>query len=261
MYADAEETLRSTTPKANFQRLTRLLMCGGTRLLREKFDSIISPADLPLKLGDPATLAALKKARTTKPEWDALYPSPGVYGKSSDFNITLIFRLLRTICGLKPPRSGPRGWDDFPNSSDYSLEADLVRIKYYRNEFHAHTKTMEISDAEFVDLWRKISEALIKIAESISHVKRDEWKKSIKKFFLDPLTPEGEGYIEELNTWYKQDMDVESDVEKHKEEILEEIRTSMDTMMEDYEEIPEGLRRLQDDVNQSQRPAGSLKSR
>ena len=216
--ADAEEVLRSTSAKANFQRLTRLLMCGGLRLLRETFDSIHSPADLPLRLSDAAIKTQLRGARLTKPEWDCLYPSAGVYGKSTDFDITLTFRLLRTICNLTPP-PGPRGWDVLPKSSDHSLEADLVRIKYYRNEVYGHSKTMEITDTEFNDLWGKISEVLMRIAARRSPEKKDEWKKSIDGFLRNALTPGEERYIEELNTWYKQDMDVKSEVEKLKEEF------------------------------------------
>ena len=216
--ADAEEALRPTRATANFQRLTRLLMCGGLRLLRETFDSIHSPADLPLRLRDAATKTKLRGARLTQPEWNCLYPSPGMYGKSTEFDITLIFRLLRTICNLTPP-PGPRGWDDLPNNSDHSLEADLVRIKYYRNEVYGHSKTMAITDTEFDDLWGKISEALIRIAAALSHEKKDEWKKSIDDYLEKPLTPEEERYIEELNTWYKQDMDVKTEVQKLKEEF------------------------------------------
>ena len=217
-FADAEEALRPTRATANFQRLTRLLMCGGLRLLREKFDSIHSPADLPLRLSDPSIQAKLRASRPSQPEWKSLYPTAGVYGKSTDFDITLTFRLLRTICNLTPP-PGPRGWDDLPNNSDHSLEADLVRIKYYRNEVYAHSKTMEITDTRFNDLWGKISEALIRIAAAISHEKKDEWKKSIDDYLDKPLTPEEERYIEELKTWYKQDMDVKTEVEKLTEEI------------------------------------------
>ena len=232
--ADPEEVLRSTSAKANFQRLTRLLMCGGLRLLRETFDSIHSPADLPSRLGDPTIQTQLRGARLTRPERNCLYPSPGVYGKSTDFDITLIFRLLRTICNLTPP-PGPRGWDESPNSSDHSLEADLVRIKYYRNEVYSHTKTMEVSDTEFNDLWGKISEALIRIAAAISHEKKDEWKRSIDGFLLDALTPEEDRYIEELNTWYKQDMDVKSEVK----ELKEEINTQMSDVKENQKKIHE----------------------
>ena len=125
--AYVEETLRSTKEKANFQRLTRLLMYGGIQLLRENFDSCHPPADLPLKLADPAIQAKLRTAKLLPPEWRILYPSPGVFGKSSDFDITLTFRLLRTICGLTAPSTG---WNSLPANTDRNIEADLVRIKF-----------------------------------------------------------------------------------------------------------------------------------
>ena len=214
----AEEALRSTSLKANFHRLTRLLILGGVNLLRETFDSIHSPADLPLRLADPAIKVQLRGARLTQPERAFLHPSPGMYGKSNDFDITLIFKLLRTICNLTPP-PGPRGWDDLPNGSDHTLVADLVRIKYYRNEIHGHRHSMEISDTEFVRLWKEISEALLRIAANISPAKRDEWKKSINNLCRKPLTSDEERCIEELENWYKQDMDLKNEVAELRKEV------------------------------------------
>ncbi|KAL9963728.1 hypothetical protein ACROYT_G027262 [Oculina patagonica] len=208
---DAEEGLRSTDGKDHFHLLTRLLMCGGVRLLREKFDSFHSPADLPLKLVDPAIIAQLKGAKLSKPEWDCLYPSSGTFGKSTDFDITLIFRLLRTICSLTKPTTG---WDNLPNSTDLSLEADLVRIKHYRNSIYGHNQKMEITFSEFCNLWKEISEALLRIAASISNAKRDEWKKAIDKLLRDPLTTEAQRCVDELQLWYKNDMDVKDAVEQ-----------------------------------------------
>ena len=46
--------LCTTEEKENFQRLARLLMCGGVTLLREVFDTIHPPANLSVKLNDPA---------------------------------------------------------------------------------------------------------------------------------------------------------------------------------------------------------------
>ena len=214
----AEEALRSTSVKANFHRLTRLLMRGGVQLLRETLDFIHSPAGLPLRLADPTIQSKLRGAGLTRPERVCLYPSPGLYGKSNDFDITLIFKLFRTICGLIPP-PGPRGWDDLPNGSDHTLVADLVRIKYYRNEIYGHCPTMEISDIDFIRLWREISEALLRIATNISSAKRDEWEKSIDDLLRNPLTPDEERCIEELETWYKQDMDVKDELVKLREEL------------------------------------------
>ena len=214
----AEEALRSTSPRVNFHRLTLLLMHGGRQLLRETFDSILSPADLPLRLADPAIQARLRRARLTRPEMNCLYPSSGLYGKSNDFSIILIFKLLRTICGLTPP-PGLRGWDDLPNGSDHTLVADLVRIKYYRNEIYDHCSTTEISDIDFIRLWKEISEALLRIATNISPAKRDEWEKSIDDLLRNPLKPDGERCIEELETWYMQDVDIKDEFVKLREEL------------------------------------------
>ena len=177
---DPSVVLRSTSGKANFQRLTRLLISGGTTLLREIFDQLCPPSNLPTILKNPATVEQLKAAMLTKPLWDCLYPSPGVYGKSEDFDVMLLLKLLRTICNLTPPATS---WDALPTSTDHSLTADLTRIKYYRNSVYAHVnQKMEITDDEFPLLWQEISDALLRIAGHISHTRRHEWQMAIDTF-------------------------------------------------------------------------------
>ncbi|CAH3162593.1 unnamed protein product [Porites evermanni] len=224
----ADEALSTTDEKANFQRLTRLLMRGGLALLREVLDSIHPPANLPAVLSNPVMKTQLQTLRRNKvlthPEWNCLYnPSgPGTYGKSTDFDISLLCKLLRAICSLTPPATG---WDILPNSIDHSLEADLVRIKFYRNKIYGHNHSMEISNADFEKLWMEISEALLRIAGRISSVKRDEWKKSIETFFHEPLTPDAKKCVDELRLWYLMDMDTKDKLEKLDEKVEQmEIR-------------------------------------
>lgn len=148
----------------------------------------------------------LKAAKLTKPQWDCLYPSSGVYGKSTDFDITLLFKLVKIKCNLKPPAAG---WEAPPSSADQSLAADLVRIKCYRNSVYAHVnRNMEITDDEFPSLWREISDILIRIAGQINHSKAREWQGAIDKFLKDPLTSQDERNVQELLTWYENDIDV-----------------------------------------------------
>ena len=252
----AEEALRSTTLKANFHRLTRLLMRGGVNLFRETFDSIHSPADLPLRLADSTVQAQLKRARLTQPEKVRLYPSTGVYGKSNNFDITLIFKLFRTICSLTPP---PKGWDHLPDGSDHTLVADLVRIKHYRNDIYGHRSTMEISDIDFISLWKKISEALLRIATNIRPAKRDEWKKSIDDLLRNPLTPDEERCIEELESWYKQDMDVKDELVNVKDELVDvkdelmDVKDELVDVKDELVDVKDELVKLRKEVR-SQRP-------
>ena len=218
----ADEALSTTDEKANFQRLTRLLMRGGLALLREVFDSIHPPANLPAVLSNPVMKTQLQTLRRNKvlthPEWNCLYnPSgPGTYGKSTDFDISLLCKLLRAICSLTPPATG---WDILPNSTDHSLEADLVRIKFYRNKIYGHNHNMEISNADFEKLWMEISEALLRIPGGISSAKRDEWKNAIEKFFREPLTPDAKKCVDELRLWYLMDMDTKDKLEKLDEKV------------------------------------------
>ena len=217
----ADEALLTTDEKANFQRLTRLLMRGGLALLREVFDSIHPPANLPAVLGNPAIKSKLQTLRgrvLTHPEWNCLYnPSgPGTYGKSTDFDISLLCKLLRAICSLTPPATG---WDILPNSTDHSLEADLVRIKFYRNKIYGHNHSMEISNADFENLWMEISDALLRTAGRISSAKRDEWKKSIETFFHEPLTPDAKKCVDELRLWYLMDIETKDKLEKLDEKV------------------------------------------
>ena len=217
----ADEALRTTDEKANFQRLTRLLMRGGLTLLREVFDSIHPPASLPAVLLNPTIKSNLKKLKgkkvLTQPEYNCLYfPLSGAYVKSTDFDISLLCKLLRAMCSLTPPATG---WNSLPNSTDHSLEADLVRIKFYRNKIYGHNHSMEITNADFENLWMEVSEALLRIAGGKSSAKRDEWKKSIETFFHEPLTPDAKECVDELRLWYLMDMDTKDKLEKLDEKM------------------------------------------
>ena len=217
----ADEALRTTDEKANFQRLTRLLMRGGLTLLREVFDSIHPPASLPAVLLNPTIKSNLKKLKgkkvLTQPEYNCLYfPLSGAYVKSTDFDISLLCKLLRAMCSLTPPATG---WNSLPNSTDHSLEADLVRIKFYRNKIYGHNHSMEITNADFENLWMEVSEALLRIAGGISSAKRDEWKKSIETFSHEPLTPDAKECVDELRLWYLMDMDTKDKLEKLDEKM------------------------------------------
>ncbi len=246
-----DKVLRSTSGKENFQRVARLLISGGTTLLREIFDLRCPPSTLPTILKN--LVKQLKAAKLTKPQWDCLYPSPGVYGKSEDFDVTLLFRLLRTICHLTPPATG---WDALPTRKDHSLAADLARIKYYRNSVYGHVnQKMEIPNEEFPQLWQEIKEALVRIAGQISSEKKTEWQEAIDKFLKYPLTAENERNVEELKNWYRNDMEVKKSLEELKvttQEGMESLETGLKGAQEAAtKEVREGIERIQGGLEES----------
>ena len=221
----AEEALSTTGEKANFQRLTRLLMRGGLPLLREVFDSIHPRGSLPDVLR--ANKVYLENLRTPTgnkvfsfTEWKCLYKprGPRTYGESAEFDITILYKLLRSICSLTAPETG---WNELPNSTDDSREADIVRIRCYRNTIYSHNSLMEVTDANFDKLWMEIRDTLLRIAGGISSAKKDEWKKAIEKLFHDPLTPDVEECFGELHFWYLRDMETKCMLDQMQFELAE----------------------------------------
>ena len=118
--------------------------------------------------------------------------------------------------------------DVLPASTDDSLEADLARIKYYRNSIYGHVnENMEISGDKFSVLWREISEALVRIAGQMSPAKAKEWQNAIDTFLKDPLTEEDKRHEQELQRWYQNDTEVK--------EYLEKIESSMKHLDEEVQ--------------------------
>jgi len=159
----------------NYIKLCRLLYDGGTLAVKTVFDGIVPPASLGSVLtANRPILQRLKRPAgnvLSEDQWDLLYPPGGASPKSEAFDITLLFVLLRNICGLTPPATG---WDALPPTTNTSIEAKLVRIKYYRNKVIAHCSKAEIDDTQFEVYWNDISGALVALGlkqDDIDHLK------------------------------------------------------------------------------------------
>ncbi|KAK3735135.1 hypothetical protein QZH41_000005 [Actinostola sp. cb2023] len=176
----------------NFTRLSRLLINVGTHALKSTFDAIHSPADLHTVLHQQHVHDALKKLRTkrivTTAQWNNLYPVAGPV-TSAGFDITLLSLLLRKICGLTAP--AVTGWDKQPRVADISKEADLVRIKCYRNTIYGHITETVVEDNDFETLWSDIAEALIRMGGA-------QYKTIIEKLKLEAIDPMDEEYYRNL---------------------------------------------------------------
>ena len=97
---------------------------------------------------------------------------------------------------------------------------------------------MEISNADFENLWMEISDALLRISGRISSAKRDEWKNSIEKFFHEPLTPDAKECVDELRLWYLLDMDTKDKLEKL-DKKMEQMQTKQEQMKNEQEQRQE----------------------
>ena len=162
MATAAPSPLASSVEKTNGAKLSRLLIDGGTTVLRKIFDGHHPPANLIADLNANKSILSklLKKKVLHKPQWDKLFPPGGVSPDSRTFDITLLFLLLTNICGLTPPHSG---WHTRPPPSDTSHEANLARVKFYRNVLYGHVTTTGVDRPTFSALWTEISGVLVSL--------------------------------------------------------------------------------------------------
>ncbi|KXJ07838.1 E3 ubiquitin-protein ligase DZIP3 [Exaiptasia diaphana] len=152
-----------TKENTNFVRLVKLLMDGGTRALRAIFDTKHPPHDLKKHLMDSRIHNILKNLRAktfflTAEQWNRLYPALGS-ATSADFDMILLFFLLRNICNLPTPVNG---WDKEPAATSVNVEDDVVRLRLYRRNLCSHISEPALSDADFHKYWNEIENVLLR---------------------------------------------------------------------------------------------------
>ena len=186
MAAAAPSFLASSVEKTNGAKLSRLLIDGGTTALRNVFDNYHPPANLAADLSaNYLTLNNLLKKKFLRPaQWDQLFPPGGATPDSKTFDITLLFLLLTSICGRTPPLSG---WHTKPPPSDTSFEANLARIKFFRNELYGHVSTTSIDTLTFTSLWQEISAVLVALGLNQADIDRLKAEHCGEEDYLDVL--------------------------------------------------------------------------
>ena len=201
--ASGPAAFASTQENTNYARLCRLLVDVGCTVLRDTFDSKHPPANLQGVFSSPSvlsTLQSLKKRRCLNPLlWGKLFPAVASSVSSANFDVTLLMVLLRNICGLSPPAS-TCSWDRLPPDSDNSTEANIVRIKCYRNDVYGHATKASVDDATFNVLWQKISSAVLALGSGYGTV--------ISRLKTECMDPAAEAHYQKLLSDWKKDDDI-----------------------------------------------------
>ena len=235
MAAAAPSPLASSVEKTNGAKLSRLLIDGGTTVLRKIFDGHHPPANLIIDLNAnyPILNNLLSRRVLNGHQWDKLFPPGGVPPDSNTFDITLLFLLLTKICGLTPP---PSGWHTKPPSSDTSHEANLARVKFYRNVLYGHVTTTGVDTPTFSALWTEISGVLVSLGLDQAEVDRLKAEKGGEQDYIDVL-------IE----WAVREEDIKLQLENNRQaqaktqQSVEELGLSLKGVKVGVEEISEKL--------------------
>ena len=224
MATAAAPSFPSTKETANYARLCRLLVDAGSDALRDAFDKSRPTGELNAVLLSPpvhVVLQSLRKKGILNPsQWVQLYPKAIKSAVSSkNFDITLLMVLLRNICGLVRPATG---WDTLPPATDTTLEADIVRIKCYRNTVYGHASEASVDDATFNQHWKDIQDAIVRLGGAGYQSAIDDLKKEC-------MDPDFEEHYKEL---LKQCIMDEVSIKERLDEMTEHFGKSLDELKE-----------------------------
>ena len=211
--ASAPPSFSSTKETTNYARLCRLLVDVGTQALRDTFDGIHPPTVLHGVLKSPGpvhtTLQSLRKKKILNAtQWGKLYPTISSSVSSAHFDITLLMVLLRNICGLTPPATG---WDNLPPATDMSVEANIARVKFYRNNVYGHASQASVDDPTFNTYWLDISNALVGLGAQTGI----NYGAGINKLKAECMDPDIEMHYKELlKEWKKDDNSIKDKLDE-----------------------------------------------
>ena len=238
MATAAPSPLVSSREKTNGNKLSRLLIDGGTTALRNIFDAIHPSTNLTSDLNSNYSILnnLLRRRVLNGHQWDKLFPSGGGLPDSNTFDITLLFLLLTNICGLSPPLTG---WHTKPSPGDNSLEANLARVKFFRNELYGHVTFTGVDATSFSSFWQEISTTLYSLGLDQAEIDRLKAEQGGEEDYLDAL-------IE----WADSEEDIKTQLKDIHQTQLKLSKTVEDGTLK-MEELRQALSKTQDVVDEA----------
>jgi len=227
--ASATPTASCNKETTNYARLCRLLVDVGTQALRDTFDANHAPADLHKVLAaNKPTLEGLRSRRIINAtQWGKLFPVIPSALSSRNFDITLLMVLLRNFCGLPSPITG---WDTLPAATDMSREADIVRVKYFRNTVYAHAVQASVDDTTFNAYWQDIRDTLVRLGGV-------RYRAPIDNLETECMDPEIEDHYKQLLSEWKKDEDNIKDELKEIRAKIRDVGAMMTDVMKKLDDL------------------------
>ena len=207
-------------------------------MLRNIFDHYHPPGNLASDLNFNYSILnnLLRKRVLNGHQWDKLFPPGGGVPDSNTFDITLLFLLLTTICGLSPPLTG---WHTKPSPGDNSLEANLARVKFFRNELYGHVTFTGVDATSFSSFWQEISTTLYSLGLDQAEIDRLKAEQGGEEDYLDAL-------IE----WADSEEDIKTQLKDIHQTQLKLSKTVEDGTL-NLEELRQALSKTQDVVDEA----------
>ena len=146
-------TYTITGEMINLYKVSRLLMGPCTEQLRDLLMSYIPPAKFPAVMQRKIS----RLPRLTETQRELILPNSGVYsGNYDDMDISLLYILLRNVCGIQ---SHNNSWGKTPDFTDRSVSANIERLRLAWNRF-VHTTPGGISKFDLKEIAWEIRAAV-----------------------------------------------------------------------------------------------------
>ena len=157
----ASTSYAATEEMTNINRVARVLMCPCTDQLRDLLRFYIPPASFPSVIQRERS----RLPRLTEPQRKLILPNFGVYsGNYDDMDISLLYILLRNVCGIQAHN---RGWGNTPDSADRSVSANIELIRLARNQCGHSLGGMCYT--EFNQIWSEIKAAVVDLDKALGN--------------------------------------------------------------------------------------------
>lgn len=197
----ATSRYESTEQTTNANRVCRLLLDPCTDQLRDVLRMEVPPHEF-------TTVIQKKKDKLlnlTQKQRDLILPKSGSYvGHYDDFDISLLYTLLRNICNIPPHKNG---WGKDPDVTDHCLSANIERIRIARNNC-VHSSKSSLSNSEFNDIWSTIRNAVVSVDSFLSHSSQHHYVKEVDFLLYTSMDPvQDQHYRDELVKQHAEDQE------------------------------------------------------
>ncbi|XP_062576593.1 uncharacterized protein LOC134238481 [Saccostrea cucullata] len=201
----ASSSYASTEETTNACRACRLLLGPCTDELRDVLLHHVPPPTFQHVIINKKS----NLPRLTAQQMNLILPRGSSYtGNCGDMDISLLYILLRNICGI-PPHS--KGWGFDPDPTDRSLSANIERIRIARNQ-SVHSSSPVLSNAEFNTIWSTVRSAVVDLDSFLNNGNKFERDVDfLRHETMDPV--HDRHYIEELRKQAEKDAETREIVE------------------------------------------------
>ncbi|XP_048755415.2 uncharacterized protein LOC125666252 [Ostrea edulis] len=243
---------KSTRETTHAARLSRLLVDPCTDLCRDLLRNHSTEINFPgiLRQKKQVLSPILNKAQR-----GLLYPIKGSYtGTYNDFDLSLLYVLLRNIAGIVPHK---KGWASPPDPSDRSLSANIDRIREIRNTYCGHAARVSLSDSEFKMLWQDLTVTIGELEGSLPGG-CTTYTDAANQIEVDTMDPEQEKrYLDVIDTQH-QDIEVLKETTIELQEQVADVQEQVSGVQEQVSDVQEQVSDVQGQVSDVQEQVAGL---